>query len=113
MENLPTYQPQIQPITCPRCGSRELAFVTEYHKALFAKALSVVLILCIVFTFLFQDFENIFYIIDNSKKNSPNILPYIIYIIFLAFIKIFEYITESRTHIQVICKDCGNQWLFN
>ncbi len=26
--NLPT------PITCPRCQSRELAFVTEYHKAI-------------------------------------------------------------------------------
>lgn len=113
MENLPTSQPKIQPITCPHCGSRELAFITEYHKALFAKLLSAVFVAIIIFTFFVQDFEYIFIYSLTDTKYEFDGSKYIALGIALFFTKIGEYITESRTHIQVICKDCGNQWLFN
>lgn len=110
MENLPTSQPQIQPITCPRCGSRELAFVTEYHKTTYARLVCNIFLAIIAIVFLTVDLPNLF---SNTDSGEISLITYIACGMFILFIKIYIYLIESKTHVQSICKDCGNIWLLN
>lgn len=92
------------PITCPRCKSRELAFVTEYHKAI-AGRLSFFFFLAIA---LFALFSAI-----NDKQMSGAIVVAVSFGLFAIATYICVLVEESKTHVQGICKNCGNLWLLN
>ena len=97
---------QIVPITCPRCGKRELAFVTEYHQAIGLRILAIVFgALC-----LFSAIANLSIL---TAKNDNNFGGVIIFGIACLVVKAIQYAVESKTHVQVICKECGNLWLLN
>ena len=86
-------------LRCPHCGGDDLAFVTEYHKAYGWRLLeSIFLILSIVFA-----------IVGFLKKAlGAEVIPFLV----LWFIchAIRSYV-ESKTHVQAICRVCGNYWL--
>lgn len=91
------------PIMCPHCKSKNLAFITEYHKSiggriLFSLFLTVSIALLL---FLFKDYTEILMVLD------------IIATILTLITGIYVVVVESETHIQCICKDCGFDWLKN
>lgn len=137
-------------IKCPHCGSRSLAFVTEYHKSIGLRVIELVLTVWI-FIALLSHIPNILYnaliakikfpssaqteIIDDSAYASSifdnnllypaqttsdideeietSIIAIVIPVIFYYLVKLAIYGIESKTHVQAICKDCGNLWLLN
>ena len=100
---LPDYQQQLPtPITCPRCHSRELAFVAEYHKCIKERILSLIsLFFLIIFGFQFinERYEFVIYLLIAG-------------LVFLV-VQIKILFDESKTHVQGICKNCGHLWLLN
>lgn len=93
-----------QPIVCPICGSVSLAFVTNAHKAIAAK------IGALVSLFFFVYFS--FIAITNSNQNEDFGKAVIAFVVYAVF-QIYIFITESTTHVQAICRDCGHIWLLN
>lgn len=101
----PAYKPSDDnprhPIKCPHCKSRDIAFVTEYHKALGARILQMILwIVLIPLLFL-------------SIEESDGIPMLILTAITIALIQIYIISTEASTNVQCICKDCGKKWIHN
>lgn len=97
-------------LRCPVCGGIDLAFVTEYHKASGAammakicKGFSIVALVAAAW--------------DLFQQNTENIDSYLLVAILFGIGNlIFDAIkrsTESKTHVQAICKDCGHLWLLN
>lgn len=108
----------VKPITCPICGSRELAFVTEYHKAIglkiflgFLKAALFLTWIGVIFSF----FENPATGFSKELRLTGNVIvPISIAILLLmAIVKGIIISVESKTHVQSICKNCGNLWLLD
>ena len=96
MEEMPTYEP----IVCPCCKSKNLAFITEYHKAIGAKVLEAI--------FLFITIV----ILISSGFDFEEVGPIFVCFIFATLIThLYIAMTESKTHVQCICKDCGHTWL--
>lgn len=91
------------PIFCSRCGSLNLAFVTEYHKAIGLKILCLLLALGIIGSIVGAIL---------AKEITILIVTFILFFIWLAC-QIIVYDIESKTHVQCICRDCGNVWLHN
>ena len=91
------------PIMCPHCKSKNLAFVTEYHKSIGGRILfSLLLTVSIaLLLFLFKDYTEILMVL------------YIVATILTLITGIYVVVVESETHIQCICKDCGFDWLKN
>ena len=108
--NTPTPQ-QIKPITCPRCGSRELAFVTEYHKATCSRIFSTILfiIFCAFGIFIIPEFLS-----EPFTFNDPEaVFVFVSAGLGALTLKIIQHSIESKTHVQAICRDCGRLWLLN
>lgn len=100
--------PRYMAIICPKCGSKEIAFVTEYHKCLGARislAITATLfpLLCIFAIVLLGFYEARGIIALLGFLFGTGIITSIICII----------VIESRTHVQAICRNCGNLWLLN
>lgn len=95
-------------ITCPICGSRAIAFVTEYHKCIFAKIAQFVFLIITAFC-VFG------YFTDKLKGNSDSayIVIAIISAIFTLAFTLYIFYEESKTHVRAICRDCGNLWLLD
>lgn len=104
-------KPKIQSIKCPNCGSVELAFVTEYHRAIGTKIISSILFLIATGTLL----SVLISLITKTKTEADGVFIAIIFICYIMalFCRCIAYITESKTHVQAICRDCGNIWLLN
>lgn len=104
--------PPREPITCPICGKREIAFVTEYHKSIGCRIISIIagiLFLCLFapsFGGLLNGTES-----DLSITLEEPIAS--IFAIIFVVTKIAQYFIEAKTHVQAICKDCGHLWLLN
>lgn len=100
----PTHTPSddipLRPIKCPRCRSKNLAFVTEYHKALGARIIQMVLgVILIILLFL-------------SIQDPGDYTTFsIVLLITIAILQVYIVATESSTNVQCICKDCGKTWL--
>ena len=95
-------------ITCPRCGSTQIAFVTEYHKANLAKAILVILLA--IMAVLISIAAG--YKFDGSTGVWCMAGAIILGIIAIGLLfHIFH--EESKTHVQAICRDCGKLWLLN
>lgn len=101
--------PIYEAVKCPRCGSTHIEFITEYHKHIWLRLLVLILgAVCIIFairySISFIRFEN-----GNFDDLRVVIIVGVFYIIFQLAI----WIGESKTHVQGICRDCGNIWLLN
>ena len=105
-EMRPIQTQDIGPIACPRCGSRELAFVAEYHKALFLRTVEW----CLVVLLFYIGISNIQYLFTDTEEFFRGFLS-----LFIAYalIHLAVFLIESKTHVQAICKDCSNLWLLN
>lgn len=101
--------PQFHPITCPNCGSREIAYVTEYHKCVLLKIInSIIVVIAII-----QLFKSISSFFENTDDSTLNSFLLIILPVIYILIQIIIFFTESRTHVRAICKNCGNLWLLD
>lgn len=102
------------PITCPRCGSRELAFVPEYHKSIVCRILSgLLLAFLIIFNIPSLLKELTGGEINMAQKyDSSLVLTFFFCFMLWGAIKIIQVVIESRTHTKAICKNCGNFWIF-
>lgn len=101
--------PNYMPITCPYCGSREIAFVTEYHKCIGARIFFILLTAATIFI-AYMNFQ------DSLRGITPSeglIALMFILAVFAIFLLIGVFVAESKTHVQAICKNCGTLWLLN
>jgi hypothetical protein len=88
-----------QPIICPHCDKRNIAIITEYHKANWAHCLQMLCILITAMLLLGYIGQEAF--IGIAIAGGFVIIGIQCYIAYV----------ESKTHIQCICKDCGYVWI--
>ena len=111
MKHVTTNQenPEYKPITCPHCGGKNIALITEYHKCVFPKILATL--------FLIGAFISAWSILLNqfsdSNNDGKNILFLLMSIAGYFVVQCYIFYTESKTHVQGICRDCGKIWLIN
>lgn len=102
-------------ITCPRCKSKNLAFVTEYHKALGLRALESFLQTFLWFLIIVGAAGFIIPALPTFEFNFTEFPHFIILTPFVYIAKkIVQHriiVAESKIHIQSICKDCRHFWL--
>lgn len=103
------------PIICPRCGSRELAFVTEYHKAIKTRALELIaaIALCIAAFIYIPEILTLILTGESIPMLEDPVAGLVIMIGIYFIVKLFRMYIESKTHVMAICKDCGATWLHN
>lgn len=110
----------IAPIKCPHCKSQNLTFVSEYHKALILRIIRNVLIAIAAMLIILNTY---FVIQDQLSDNKaykyidswsePSFVAVICILLMIGIgLTIFINITESKTHVRAICRDCGNVWIF-
>lgn len=100
-------------ITCPTCGCRELAFVSEYHKSIAIRFL-LTLFKGALLVFLFFLLPSIIAGKIQISEISPDALYFFIAVAFIYLLLKFVQISiEAQTHVQAICKDCGKIWNLN
>lgn len=100
--------PNYKPIVCPRCGSRSIAFVTEYHKAIVSKVFLFILVFIMVFNYGSILIRGITF-----QNADFSLVIEILLGIFTLCLAIHIFIVESKTHVQGICRNCGNLWLLD
>lgn len=101
--------PKRAPIVCPVCGSREIAFITEYHKYIGLKIVNYILIgILAVFVY-----ARIYDAMRNIESDAFTTAIIIVLGILVIGFQIGILIGESKTNVQAICRDCGNIWLLN
>lgn len=96
-----------KPIKCPRCKSKDITLLTEYHKSLICRILKTIF-LAIITIIILTNIKNIF--LENNISLTP--LPFILIFAYIITEIAQQYI-ESKTNIQCVCKDCGFFWLHN
>ena len=97
-----------QPLCCPKCLSTKIEFLTESHKAIIERIIYSILNGVIYLIALLAIIETIKY-----AKISNAIVGIVFLMIIQFFIKVSIIRQESKTHIQIICRNCGNYWLHN
>lgn len=106
-----------QPITCPRCGSKELAFVTEYHKSILWRAISILctvpFLICLGAIAMVIDQYGLSGINNSSEVIEPILIVIVIFLAIRCICKVVLLFVETRTHVQAVCKNCGNLFLLN
>lgn len=112
------YETMRKPIACPYCKSREIAFVTEYHKATGWRILATIVkyaIIIILITSIPDLLSDLIAYMNSPYNRTPdykfNSSGLIFFIVTYLMAKIAINLTESRTHVECICKDCGQVWL--
>ncbi len=115
-------------LRCPHCHCDDLAFVTEYHKADFARSCRFfvrVLLLFFIFAFLahleavlaknmIQAFFALFDSNISTEQVQYGFIPIIIVLGIISFsLSCYIAYVERRTHVQAICRVCGELWLLN
>lgn len=108
MQNPPT---QVKPISCPRCGSTELAFVTHYQKELLLRIACLICTIISLFIFIINIAPSAF--IPSSSLAPNDTIPFFIFAVLAIVFWIGALIRETETHVQAICKNCGYIWLLN
>ena len=102
-------QGRFMPVHCPRCKSRNVKFLTEYHKCLWLRFFSGLFLIAAV-TLCFLGIAASL----STKKSSGTPAEYefgaLCAVASLVFYTIRLY-RESKTHIQCVCPDCGAVWI--
>ena len=93
-------KPVFTPIACPRCQSKNLAYVAEAHKCIGAR----VFLLFVSTIFLIVGF----FALKDPNGQGPTLF---ICLIVMLSIQLYIFASESRTHVKCVCKDCGNTWV--
>lgn len=94
-----------QAITCPICGSKEIAFVPEYHKCILFRIIKTICLVALIVIGLFY----IPNLINNTINQTLIILAIINFILYLG-LETWIKINEEKTHIKAICRNCSNIW---
>lgn len=92
-----------KPIRCPSCNSREIAFVTEYHRCIGLRILFYFM-LAVCFVICGLEFSNFI-------KGGEVSYMFFVFPIILIAIRVIISVIESHTHVLGICRDCGCQWI--
>lgn len=108
------------PIFCPCCRSMRVEFVTEYHRALGLRFLRKVLRF-FLYGFLIFFVLNLLPLASFNeeiieaviKEESFSVLMIILLALGSSLCSLMIFLTESKTHIKAICRDCGNLWNLN
>ncbi len=126
-------------LRCPHCKSDDLAFVTEYHCAhvlRFFEVLCTVYLVILIFVNLGNLIPWSLGEINKSpsytstqtinispptyttsdqeeEKIEPITIALVVLAIALGIFKLARHYVESKTHVQAICRTCGNLWLLN
>ena len=108
------------PIFCPCCRSLRVEFVTEYHQALGLRFLRKVLRF-FLYAFLIFFVLNLLPLASFNeelikavmKEESFSLLMIVLLAIGSSICSLMIFLTESKTHIKAICRDCGNLWNLN
>lgn len=100
--------PQYTPVTCPRCGSQRIEFITEYHRYIGIRALAGVAGI-IFLIFLIRCIGSSFQV----QINISDLAGAIVSAVFYGIFQLAVWLGESKTHVQGICRDCGNIWLLD
>lgn len=107
-------QPPAKPITCPRCGSKEIAFVSEHYKAIWARTIKFACLVILTCLIIFRINEIFLFQSENEKIQSitEQTKFFIIALATLAiFFQLLQQIEEEKEKIKCICKDCGRHWI--
>lgn len=95
-------------IRCPRCGSSNLEFVTEYHKCIWLRIVVTILVVLLgVFVVRYLTAS------ISGRNGADDMRAILIIAVFYILFQLSVWLTESKTHVQGICRDCGNIWLLN
>ena len=112
-------------ITCPICGRKEIAFVTEWHKCIGWRIISTIILAIIIFCaidIILQFSNELGTFITASAAGTPPLnttsdnkinSPIALFIIIYLIVKIIINYIESKTHVKAICRDCGHMWLLD
>ncbi|MBQ7373043.1 MAG: hypothetical protein IJW64_00535 [Clostridia bacterium] len=94
------------PIQCENCSSKNIAIISEFHKEWGLRILNSFIkgILFII------SFLTIYDAIEN-KKLGPGIVVIAILGLLIFMINAYIVASESKSHVQIVCKDCGHVWL--
>ena len=99
--------PPCKPIKCSRCGSTNIAIISEYHKSIWCRVIKFILF-AILITIFINDIEKV---VAHQGNFSIGILMILAWFYLLA--EIAQQYIESKTNIQCICRECGNFWFHN
>ena len=94
-----------RPVICPKCGSKEIAIITDYHKCIWMKVITNCVIVAIIISFTFE-------LTKLNKGEFDYTIIVGLMIVYIA-LSIIIYFTESKTHAKAICRDCGHIWLLD
>ena len=100
-------------VVCPKCGSREVAFVTEYHKCIYLRIITLVLAVILIILLRFVCQKSIFDFFTSGVVDGSGYFFLFSFGIVILGLIIAIWIAESKTHVQGICRDCGHIWLLN
>jgi len=97
-----------KPITCPICGSKEIAFIPEFHKCILLRIIRTVLIIALITISIFY----LPHIFANKTNQTLIIIEIVVLLVFLGIDALIK-INEEKSHIKGICRNCGNIWLID
>lgn len=98
-------------ICCPVCGCRELAFVAEYRREIGLRIARDIALLGVL-AMLIKDFVDIFQMKASSWGDGWFVAGIITLGLLALYLHIRILITESQSHVQAICRDCGFSWRY-
>ena len=103
----------VRAVRCPNCGHSHLAFVTEYHKSVFGRLFARIFLAIVIFLLFDCGITYLGELLTESDPEVQNIGALLVFTLLYVCCTIVYNAIESKTHIQAICKDCGNHWLMN
>lgn len=101
--------PKYTAVVCPQCGSKNIEFVTEYHKCILARILSALFFVMAIIAAYFEITD----LISNFESNGVSTFTLILSVFAYFITQCYIVFVESKTHVQGVCRDCGNIWLIN
>lgn len=115
IEKMITFPTDVKPITCPRCGSVRLSFVSEHHKEFGFKIVALLFITIATCCLMFQLLPDLLAKVISAEKTltAGTFAPTVVFAVAALVCQIIVIIRESSTHVQGICRDCGCIWLLN
>lgn len=105
--------PVVHTLRCPHCCGNNLAFITEYHKSVFGRLFARIFLAIVIFLLFDSGITYLGELLTESDPEFQNIGALLVFALLYVCSTIIYSVTESKTHIQAICKDCGNHWLMN
>ena len=104
----------VRAVRCPNCGHSHLAFVTEYHKSVFGRLFATIFLAITIFLLFDCGITYLGEVLElKSDPEIENVGTMVVFALLYVCCTIVYNAIESKTHIQAICKDCGNHWLMN